>query len=41
MKKDLKEKTLLVLKPDAVKRGLVGDIVQRVEKMGFSIVAEK
>lgn len=41
MKKDLKEKTLLVLKPDAVKRGLVGDIVQRVEKMGFSIVAGK
>lgn len=41
MEKDFKEKTLLVLKPDAVQRGLVGDIVQRVEKMGFKIVAAK
>lgn len=41
MKKDLKEKTLLVLKPDAVKRNLVGEIVKRVENMGFEIVAAK
>ncbi len=41
MKKDLKERTLLVLKPDAVSRGLVGDIIQRVEKMGFKVVAAK
>jgi len=40
-KKGTKEKTLLVLKPDAVERGLVGEIIQRVEKMGFKIVGAK
>ncbi|NMB91959.1 nucleoside-diphosphate kinase [candidate division WWE3 bacterium] len=35
------ERTLLVIKPDAVKRGIVGEILQRVENMGFVIKAAK
>lgn len=33
------EKTLLIIKPDGVKRGLVGDIVDRIEKRGLKIIA--
>ncbi len=33
------EKTLLIIKPDGVKRGLVGDIVGRIEKRGLKIIA--
>ncbi|MFQ6085464.1 MAG: nucleoside-diphosphate kinase [Candidatus Bathyarchaeia archaeon] len=32
------ERTLLFVKPDAVKRGLVGEVVRRVEKSGLKIV---
>ena len=39
-KKGTKERTLLILKPDAVERGLVGEIIGRVERMGFKIVAQ-
>lgn len=35
------EKTLVVLKPDAVARGIVGDIISRFEKVGLKIVAAK
>ncbi|MEQ7125348.1 nucleoside-diphosphate kinase [Actinopolymorpha sp. B11F2] len=35
------ERTLVVLKPDAVARGLVGRIVQRFEDAGLKIVAAK
>lgn len=35
------EKTLIVLKPDAVKRGLCGEILARFEKRGFQIAALK
>jgi nucleoside-diphosphate kinase len=35
------EKTFLMLKPDAVKRGLIGEIVSRVERVGLKIVAAK
>ncbi len=35
------EKTLVLLKPDAVQRGLVGDIIGRFEKTGLKIVATK
>ncbi len=31
------EETLIVLKPDSVSRGLVGDILSRFEKRGFKI----
>jgi nucleoside-diphosphate kinase len=33
------ERTLVLLKPDAVRRGLVGEIVSRFERKGLSIVA--
>jgi nucleoside-diphosphate kinase len=35
------ERTLVILKPDAVKRGLMGEILQRLEKVGLKIVAGK
>lgn len=35
------EQTVVLLKPDAVKRGLVGEIVKRFERTGLKIVAMK
>src|SRR5579864_7837329 len=35
------ERTLILCKPDAVARGLVGEIVARFERRGFVIVAMK
>jgi nucleoside-diphosphate kinase len=35
------ERTLVILKPDAVKRGLVGEIITRFEKAGLKIVGTK
>ena len=35
------EKTLVLIKPDAVKRGLVGEILKRFESRGLKIVALK
>ncbi len=35
------ERTLVVLKPDAVKRGIVGEILTRLERVGLKIVAVK
>lgn len=35
------EKTLIVFKPDAVMRGLIGEILTRFEKAGFKIVGAK
>lgn len=35
------EKTLVLLKPDAVQRGLVGEILSKFEKKGLKIVALK
>lgn len=35
------EKTLIVFKPDAVMRGVVGEILTRFEKAGFKITAAK
>jgi len=35
------EKTLIILKPDAVQRGLAGRIITRFEEKGFQIVAMK
>lgn len=35
------EKTVVLLKPDTVKRGLIGDILARFEKAGFKIAALK
>jgi nucleoside-diphosphate kinase len=35
------ERTLVLLKPDAVKRGLTGEIISRFEKAGLKIVGMK
>ena len=35
------EKTLIILKPDAVQRGLIGEITSRFEKKGLQIVGMK
>jgi nucleoside-diphosphate kinase len=35
------ERTLVILKPDAVARGLVGEIISRFERAGLRIVAMK
>lgn len=36
-----KERTFVILKPDTVQRGLVGEIIQRFERIGLKIVALK
>jgi nucleoside-diphosphate kinase len=33
------ERTLVILKPDAVQRGLIGEIVRRLESRGLKVVA--
>lgn len=35
------EKTLILLKPDAVKRGIIGEIISRFEKAGLKILGAK
>ncbi len=35
----MSERTLVLIKPDGVARGLVGDVVGRIERKGFRIVA--
>lgn len=35
------EKTVLLVKPDGVKRGLIGDITSRIEQRGLKIIALK
>lgn len=35
------ERTLIILKPDAVKRGVVGEIIGRFEKAGLKIIGTK
>ncbi|MFZ4631947.1 MAG: nucleoside-diphosphate kinase [Patescibacteria group bacterium] len=36
-----KERTLVILKPDAVQRGLIGEIIKRIETTGLKLVALK
>lgn len=36
-----KERTLIVFKPDAVQRGVVGEILNRFERVGLKIVGNK
>jgi len=38
---DYIERTLVILKPDAVQRGIVGEILQRFERVGLKIVGMK
>ena len=35
------ERTFIMLKPDAVQRGLMGEIIERFERRGFKLVALK
>ncbi len=35
------EETLIILKPDCMEKGLVGEVIGRFEKAGFEIVASK
>ncbi|MFZ4648571.1 MAG: nucleoside-diphosphate kinase [Patescibacteria group bacterium] len=36
-----KERTLVILKPDAVQRGLIGDLLKRFENTGLKLIAMK
>ncbi len=36
-----KERTLAIIKPDAVGRGLTGEILKRIHEAGFQVVATK
>jgi nucleoside-diphosphate kinase len=35
----MSERTLVLVKPDGVERGLVGEVIGRIERKGFKIVA--
>lgn len=37
----MEEKTLIIIKPDAVQRGLTGKIFERMESRGFKLLAAK
>lgn len=37
----IKEKTLVLVKPDAIQRGLIGEIIGRLEKKGLKLVGLK
>jgi nucleoside-diphosphate kinase len=37
----LVERTLLLVKPDGVRRGLIGEVISRLEKKGLKIIALK
>jgi len=41
MQKPREEKTLIIIKPDALNRSLVGEIINRFEKKGLKIVGMK
>ncbi|GAB3903642.1 hypothetical protein GCM10027612_70390 [Microbispora bryophytorum subsp. camponoti] len=35
----MSERTLVLIKPDGVRRGLIGDVIGRIERKGLKIVA--
>ena len=39
--KNIKEKTLVILKPDALQRGILGEIIARFEDKGIKLVGMK
>lgn len=41
MKGNLLERTLIIVKPDAMQRGLAGQIIQRFERRGLKIIGLK
>lgn len=36
-----KEQTLIIVKPDGIQRGLIGEVITRVERVGFKLVGLK
>jgi nucleoside-diphosphate kinase len=40
-RKDIMQRTLSIVKPDGVSRGLVGDVIKRIENQGLKIKAMK
>jgi len=36
-----KERTFIMIKPDGVQRGLIGEIIKRFEQKGFTLQAMK
>ena len=38
---DFIQRSLVVLKPDTVQRGIIGEVIQRFERVGLKIVATK
>jgi nucleoside-diphosphate kinase len=40
-KRDSMEQTLVIIKPDAVQRGIIGEIISRFEKVGLKIIGGK
>ena len=40
-KPDNRERTYIMIKPDGVQRGIIGEIITRFEKRGFKLVAMK
>lgn len=41
MKGNFLERTLIILKPDALKRGIIGEIIMRFERVGLKIIGVK
>ncbi len=41
MKHIKEEKTLALVKPDGVKRGLIGEVIRRIERRGLKVIALK
>lgn len=39
--KHTQEKTLIIIKPDGIQRSLIGEIIKRVERVGYKLVALK
>jgi len=37
--RNVSERTLVLIKPDGVRRGLIGDVIGRIERKGLKIVA--
>lgn len=35
------EKTFIMIKPDGVKRGIMGEVISKIEKKGFKIIQAK
>jgi nucleoside-diphosphate kinase len=35
------EKTLVLVKPDGVQRGLIGEVISRLERRGLRLIAAK